>query len=442
MHSVGAQPIVEGLEAPRGLPGCRLPKVGGTQRTVSTEETLQRALPIARRLGVTRIADITGLDRVGIPTWSAVVPDSDDVFSVYSGKGMRALDAKAGALMEAIERQTALRTRLPVVEGSFLELSREREVVHPADLKEVLAADYSDTKTYSWVRGREIFSGGEVLVPGKFAGYLWADVPHAACHRYCSTNGIAAGNVWEEAICQGLCELIERDAWTLAEIGAHVLARARHRMARPGDDSSAADDHDCIPCLEAGDDAAVRMLEGAGLTPVLHDITSDIGIPSVFAAIADETIPGHAMVHCGLGTHPDAQVALRRAVTEAAQSRCVDIQAVREDIEQPGAAEGMANAHVRRVRQVNWRQWHLGRSRELRRVSELPSACFADVMDDLRHILDALRRRGIERVIAVDFTPADAAISVVRVIVPELETWALADGPTGRRVFEYWKRHA
>jgi ribosomal protein S12 methylthiotransferase accessory factor len=430
------------MEGQRTETGGTLPKVPGTQRILSAEETFKRVLPIAKSVGVTRLADITGLDRVGIPTWSAVVPDSNDVFSVYSGKGMRPIDAKVGALMEAIERQTALRTRLPIVEGTFLELSREHEIVDPADLKEVLSPDYSETKTYAWVMGRELCSGTEVLVPAKFAGYLWSDVPHPPCHSYSSTNGISAGSIREEAICQALCELIERDAWTLAEIGAHVLPRVRHRIARRASLASACDDLDFIPWLEVRDDPAVEMLERAGLSPVLHDITSDIGIPTVFAAIADETIPGHSMVHCGLGTHPDAQVALRRAVTEAAQSRCVDIQAVREDIEQPEAPSGAANAHVRRVRQVNRRLWHLGRSGEAHRLADLPSVSYPDVMDDLKHILSALRSRVIERCIAVDFTPAGAPVSVVRVIVPDLETWSLAKGPTGRRVFDYWKRHA
>jgi ribosomal protein S12 methylthiotransferase accessory factor YcaO len=206
----------------------KLPKVQGTQRTVTAEETFARALPIARSLGVTRIADITGLDRVGIPTWSAVVPRSDDIFSVYNGKGMRSIEAKTGALMEAIERQTALKARLPIVEGSVRELRRNHELIDPRDLREVLSPDYSETRTYAWVTGRDHCSGREVLVPAKYAGYLWMDIPHPSCHAYCSSNGIAAGNVREEAICQGLCELIERDAWTLAEIGAHVLPRVSH----------------------------------------------------------------------------------------------------------------------------------------------------------------------------------------------------------------------
>ncbi len=89
-------------------PKRSFPKIAGTQRTLHAEDTLHRVHEAARTLGVTRLADITGLDHVGIPTYNAVVPASADAISVYTGKGLRPVDAKVGALMEAIERQTIL----------------------------------------------------------------------------------------------------------------------------------------------------------------------------------------------------------------------------------------------------------------------------------------------------------------------------------------------
>lgn len=419
-----------------------LRKVAGTQRTISAEETIARAWPVARSLGVTRLSDITGLDRLGIPVWSAVVPKSDDGLSVYNGKGLHSLDAKAGALMEAIERQTALRTRLPIVCGSYADLRRTRDVLDPRSLQEVLAGDYSETQPYAWVAGRDLISGREVLVPAKFAGYLWNDVPHASCFAWNSSNGIAAGNNREEAICQALCELIERDAWTLAEVGAHLLPWVRHRIADPASIDAAHDDYEFIPTLECAGDPLIDRFEQAGLHPVLHDITTDLAIPTVFAAVADDTIPGFPMVHCGLGTHPDARAAARRALTEAAQSRCVDIQGVREDIDPVDAPSSLQNLHTRRVRSVKRGQWLLGQSTCRRRLADLPSVPCDDVGEDLDHILSRLRACGISQAIAVDFTPPDAPFAVLRMIVPELETWSLTHAPMGRRAQEFWRRHA
>jgi len=425
----------------------RLLKVPGTQRVVTAEETLERAQSVARALGVTRVADITGLDRIGIPAYSAIVPKSDDGISVYNGKGLRPIDARVGALMEAIERQTALKSRLPLVEGSFRQLEPEMGrkgtlVLDPRSVVEKLNPDYSEATVYSWVIGKELMSGSEILVPAKFAGYIWEDVPHPSCFELISSNGLSAGNVLEEAICQGLCELIERDAWTLADLGAHMLPFARSRALGREDAMGLLDDFEAAPCIDLEDDPVVRLFEQAGLSPVVRDITSDIGVPAVFAAVADETLPGFPMVHCGAGAHPDARVAARRALTEAAQSRCVDIQGVREDILPADADTARHHLHTRRAREVNRRLWHLGQSRLRKRLSDLPSAIHEDIQMDIDHILARLRSSGVDRAIVVPFTgPADP-FAVVRVIVPALEMWSLSQGRLGRRAHDYWRSHA
>jgi ribosomal protein S12 methylthiotransferase accessory factor len=418
-----------------------LRKLPGSQRTLTAEETIARALPVAKALGVTRLTDITGLDRVGIPTWSAIVPRSDDQLSVYNGKGVRHMDAKAGALMEAIERQTALRARLPFIVGSYEEIRQTHQVIHPRELKEALSSDYDETRAYAWVEGENLLSHEKVMVPASFAGYLWKHLPHPPCFAYSSSNGIAAGNLREEAICQALCELIERDAWTLAELSGHLLPWARHRLASPGTIDLAVDDFEVVPSLELDGDPAFELFQQAGLRPVLHDITSDIGIPTVYAAVADETIPGQPKVHCGLGTHPDASVAARRALTEAAQSRCVDIQGIREDIDPADRPDSRSILHARRVRDINRGQWQLGHSKVSKRLDDLPSQANSDIGEDLEHILSRLRACGISQVIVVDFTPPGAPFAVVRAIVPDLEAWSVNKGPLGRRALDHWRSH-
>src|SRR5262245_13446443 len=82
------------------------PKLGdsGVHRTISAEKTWERIRPLLGRIGITRLADITGLDRVGIPTYSAVRPTHRrSSVTVTCGKGMRPIDAKVGAVMESLE---------------------------------------------------------------------------------------------------------------------------------------------------------------------------------------------------------------------------------------------------------------------------------------------------------------------------------------------------
>jgi putative methanogenesis marker protein 1 len=419
----------------------QLCKVVGTQRTVAPEETFRRVFAEACSLGMTRLGDITGMDRIGVPTYCAIVPKSRDIISVYTGKGLDRIDAKVGALMEAIERQTALRAQLPVVIGSVKDLRRDYEVLDPSEVMLELLPDYSEAREYSWVQGEELFSQRGVLVPAALAGYLWENTLPGPFASFSSTNGLASGNVIEEAICQALCELIERDAWTLADIGAHLIPWTRRRFVQPEAADSGEDDFDMFQSLDLENDRVLELFESAGLHPVVHDITSDIGIPTVFAAVLDEAFPDFPMIHAGLGTHPDAHVAVRRALTEAAQSRCVDIQGVREDLCPPDAEQTIFNAHTRRISEVDRRIWTINHSRVRRSISALPSAVYDDVQEDLDHILAKLKLRGIDQVIVIDLTTYGVPYSVVRVIVPGLETWSVNRARLGRRAEDFWRTH-
>src|ERR1700733_3132358 len=373
-------------------------KVDGIERVVPAVLTINRIARVAEALGVTRLADITGLDRIGIPVYSSVVPKSRDVLSVYNGKGARPVDAQVGALMEAIERQTAIKTRLPYIEGSFSDLSQRLKILDPDRVNQGLAEDYSEQRIYSWVEGLDIISGEACWVPARFAGYLWDDVPHPSCFERNDTNGLASGNCREEAICHALCELAERDAWTMVELGAHHMPRERRSLALGLDAKNGPDDLEMFPCVDFGSDELLLKFWDADLFPIIRDITSDLGIPSFFASVCDESITGYPMAHCGLGTHPDAQVAIRRALLEVAQSRCVDIQAVREDILAPGTVTERFSPHTRRIDVINRESWCFGSSRHLRKFEEIPSHRFATLDEDLEFLLQRFKACGLDQI--------------------------------------------
>ena len=79
-----------------------------SSRAKSAEDTLSFIEPICKKIGVTRISDITCMDRLYIPNYSAILPGTEDSIWVYSGKGPTKIQAKASALMEAIERYSSL----------------------------------------------------------------------------------------------------------------------------------------------------------------------------------------------------------------------------------------------------------------------------------------------------------------------------------------------
>jgi ribosomal protein S12 methylthiotransferase accessory factor len=68
---------------------ARIPVVysEGTHRSVTPQETLRRILPLLPAMGITRVADVTGLDRLGISTWCTVRPAAR-LIQIANGKGL------------------------------------------------------------------------------------------------------------------------------------------------------------------------------------------------------------------------------------------------------------------------------------------------------------------------------------------------------------------
>src|SRR5712692_8315682 len=74
----------------------------GTRRAASPAQTLRRITPLLPRAGITRLADVTGLDWIGLPVYQAIRPNSRNI-SVSQGKGLTRAQAKVSALMESLE---------------------------------------------------------------------------------------------------------------------------------------------------------------------------------------------------------------------------------------------------------------------------------------------------------------------------------------------------
>ena len=81
-------------------------KVAGSTRAVSAEDTLTRIRAVQSRVPITRVADLTPLDSLGLPVFAAVTPLARDL-TTHLGKGATPADARASAMMEAIERVSA-----------------------------------------------------------------------------------------------------------------------------------------------------------------------------------------------------------------------------------------------------------------------------------------------------------------------------------------------
>jgi YcaO-like protein with predicted kinase domain len=374
----------------------------GTHRTVAPTDTLARVRPQALRMGITRLGNVTGLDRIGIPVSVAIRPNSRSV-SVSQGKGLTPSQAMASALMEAAESFHAEDIAERFRYASHRDFAAGVPVVEPASLC-TTANPFDPTATIPWVEGYDLLRQETCWVPAEIVhtDYTLPRIPENAFFL-AGSNGLAAGNHLVEALMAAVCELIERDAialWNAREIGA----RALHSL-----DLASIDDPDCCTML--------GMYQRAGIAVRVWNVTTEIGIP---AFVCDIRAPSDEAPHLlrrfrGAGCHPDRAIALVRALTEAAQVRLTYITGIRDDLspadyEAPPAAE-IGEALLDVLRQVG----------EPHSFHDVPSFSADDLADDLQWVLQRLRSAGIARVIAVDLTCPDLAIPVVRVVIPGLE---------------------
>jgi ribosomal protein S12 methylthiotransferase accessory factor len=368
---------------------------------------------------VTRVSDLTPLDPLGLPTVVAVTPLARDL-TTHAGKGLDLQAARVSALMEAIERASAEdidagRTR----RASYAALSRSRKRLRPLDPRRFdLPPDsaYREDREFAWVVARELVSGTDALLPLDLA----LNPPREGVLRHADTNGLASGNSALEAVLHALCEVVERD--TLSQLEFRVRFGATLR-APPVEQVSETDlPAFALPWLE-------RVREN-GLDVLIHHLPSDIAIPTFRAVLLDPAFPApagpRAAYFPGFGTHPDARVALSRALTEAVQSRLGFVQASRDSFNTLAvSAELLAR----------------------RRADLFPPARVAfaaiqtfesrDILDDFHALRDALARAGFREIYAVELTNSKLGVPVVRVRVPGLSCFLVNERRVGFRCLRH-----
>lgn len=102
----------------------------GTHRVISPEETFYSFSRFMAAMGITRIANVTGLDSIGIPVVMVCRPNSRSL-SVSQGKGLDLPLAKVSGLMETVEQYHAERIHLPLKFGSYEGLRYTNPLVFP-----------------------------------------------------------------------------------------------------------------------------------------------------------------------------------------------------------------------------------------------------------------------------------------------------------------------
>lgn len=374
----------------------------GTHRLVPPEQTWRVVEPLLPEFGITRVADITGLDEVGIPVHQAVRPAARGL-SVSQGKGVTHELARVSAVMEMIELAHAERIRPASVRGPATQVHDGSYDLR--DLQLVAGSMVSDSVVLDWVAGRSILTGAEVLVPRDYVQVSnefrreWAPPLFNA-----SSNGLASGNSVDEATLHGLYELIERQCLSDLE---YVARDAQPRLA-----PTAVQDADCQWLIE--------RLTAADNWFEIIDATNQLGIPCYQVHIWS---PSFQLLIAGSGAHLDPAVALNRALTEAAQSRLAIITGTRESIpEQVYLLQQMSQE----------RPGPLGADAPV--SSALPTdRSTSTIRDDLRQVASRLAEVVRTEPLVVELSSSDAGFAVIKAVVPGLRFDSPAHG-TARRI--------
>ncbi len=331
-----------------------------------------------------------------------------------SGKGMTRHQALASGLGEAIERYSCVfQGDEPRISASLDALAHE--AIHPNLCMQLSDTQYAERESRNrestrwqwiprpidpaeqleWTPVRSLTTSARRYLP---AMLLYAGYPSEGSDPCClfDPNGNAAGNTLEEAVLQGLLELIERDSLAIWWY---------NRLARPGVDLAGAG----IPYVHA----LQERYRSLGRDLWVLDLTTDLAIPS-FAAISRRTGEGPESLLLGFGAHLDARIALTRALTEMNQVLGHVLDAERE-----GRAMEVVLTRWLREATLSNQPWLAPGGGPSTALSACPDAPSDDLADDLRLCTGRLAKCGLEAYV-LDQTRPDIGVPVVKVIVPGL----------------------
>ena len=379
-----------------------------THRSKTPDSTLKFVEKIRETVGMISFLNATAVDKIGIQVFTCDRIRPDGSLTSHTGKGVSPIQAQVSITMEAIERYCSeFRKEYldKLVRGSYNQLRVKFNVLDPREMILAETNGYDHDWEIHWAWGTDLAQNEEILVPACAVYHPFHE--DRALMMNTHTNGIAAGNTMEEAVIHGLAEVVERDAWSIAQYTQHF--------------------HDAIFIEDEKENEFIigifNQFAQAGIEITAKDLTTDVGIPVVAAFSRDleyrtmETIDG-------FGAHLDPKVASVRALLEIATTRALFLQKY-------GLA-GMCDTaplYLHSGEEENFRFY----AYRQKGIKEIATDYSNDIYDDIQIALAKLRASGLERVIAVDLSRSDVDIPTLRMIIPGMETYCFDKARVGAR---------
>lgn len=343
---------------------------------------------------------------------------NNHVRSFTGGKGKNHAQAKTGALCEALERYSCTSTgEDDILHATYAALGEQalhpcscmlfsdaqyknRDTLNEQCLKHyfLIPAKFDEQEQMEWIRLESLSGKGHKYLPAAYCLYNFSRAGLAERSCYADSNGCAAGNTLEEAVLQGLMELVERDSVALWWYNMLRCPEVDLRSFRN-------------PYLER----LTAYHKGIGRTLYAIDLTFDLNIPC-FAGISHEN---GKKIMVGFGAHTEPNVAMERAMVEVNQF----FPTLRME---ESRADQAIKAWLNTATLEN-QPYLVPASSTKKKYEECLLADANGIAKSINFCLDRLQRKNLEAYY-LDMTRPDIGLPVVRVVVPGLR--------------HFWKRFA
>ena len=389
----------------------------GTHRIIPPSKTIKNNEGKTKIAGITRITEITHLDRIGIPVFSAIRPTAQDGgISIYGGKGITQDHAKASAMMEGFERYSAEKQETDKTHIASLD-KINGNYINPQTLN--LPKDFSNdllnSMNLEWSMSKDLISGENYYIPSNAIYHPYVPQNNVQGLFKGNTNGLASGNNLEEAILHGIFEVIERDAWSIFEL--------THKNSAQIDLNSI--NSEIITQI-------LSKYQENGINIKLMDLTADVNVPTIAASADDTVLKDAGLLSLGIGTHLDPEIAILRALTEVAQSRATQIQGAREDTVR---ADFARKAGYERMKRIN--SHYFEDEDDKIPFSDIKDKSTNSINQDIKIVKNELKENGLDKVLYTDLTRSELGVSVVRVVIPTMELYSLDNTRAGDRCLKF-----
>jgi ribosomal protein S12 methylthiotransferase accessory factor len=361
-------------------------------KAVPPNETISRFKEKLKAIDLDILENTVRIDngRLDIPVYISICgKDAEKTVGKkrQMGKGGTPNQAEASAIMELVERFSLFSfsrnsnnfviEEYMNIKDRALPFKNIAESVHDNSQDLESAREIFSSLQLKWVRGYNLTKDEEVLIP--FDWFLTIS----------EFNGSAAGNCIEEAILQGICEVVERHASSVI---------SRNKLEVPHIDLTSVTDPLALELIHKYNRVGIKLYAS--------DFTLDTGIPTVAVLAYDpSTFPKKSEIIWTAGTTTAPQKALIRALTEAAQ--------LAGDFNTGSSYEPSGLPKFKNLAEADF---------VIHPRQKVPFSSMPDLSDDnmrleIKNCVAALSKRGMETLV-VDVTHPELKIPAVYNIVP------------------------